>query len=93
MDEERLSRLEKRLEQLDQRSSSMERTLDRAMNKSRAAMDTMVPSETRRHIRAAWRENLLAVRSLIDFWAERLEDSKGAERPTTGNGRENIPIE
>jgi hypothetical protein len=93
VDDERLSRLEQRLEELDQRSSSMERTLDRAMDRSRAAMDTMVPAQTRRHIRAAWRENLLAVRSLIDFWAERLEDGKGSEKPTTGNGRENIPIE
>ena len=60
MDEERLSRLEQRLDELDQRSSSMERAMDRAMDRSRAAMDTMVPAETRRHIRAAWRENLLA---------------------------------
>jgi hypothetical protein len=93
MDEERLSRLEQRLEELDQRSSSMERTLDRAMDRSRAAMDTMVPAETRRHMRAAWRENLLAVRSLIDFWADRLDDGKRSDQPTTGNGRENIPIE
>jgi hypothetical protein len=53
----------------------------------------MVPAETRRHIRAAWRENLLAVRSLIDFWASRLEEGKGSDQSTTGNGRENIPIE
>jgi hypothetical protein len=93
MDDERLSRLEKRLEELDQRSSSMERAMDKAMDRSRAAMDTMVPAETRRHLRAAWRENLLAVRSLIDFWADRLEERKGTEQAQAGNGRENIPIE
>jgi hypothetical protein len=91
MDEERLSRLEEKLDELDRRSSSMERALDR----SRAAMDTIVPSDTRRHIRAAWRENLLAVRSLIDFWAERLEDRPGSrsDESKAANGRENIPID
>jgi hypothetical protein len=93
MDEERLNRLEQRLDELDQRSSSLERTVDRAMDRSRAAMDTMVPAETRRHLRAAWRENLLAVRSLIDFWADRLEDRKDSDKATTANGRENIPID
>jgi hypothetical protein len=94
MDDDRLSRLEQRLDDLDQRSSSMERAMDRAMDRSRAAMDTMVPAETRRHIRAAWRENLLAVRSLIDFWAERLDERKDtSEGSKTANGRENIPID
>lgn len=95
MDEERLSRLEQRLDELDQRSSSMERAMDRAMDRSRAAMDSMVPAQTRRHIRAAWRENLLAVRSLIDFWADRLDDrsASGAEQSKAANGRENIPID
>jgi hypothetical protein len=95
MDEERLSRLEQKLDELDQRSSSLERTMDRAMDRSRAAMDSMVPADTRRHIRAAWRENLLAVRSLIDFWADKLEDrqSSGSEASATTNGRENIPID
>ena len=95
MDEERLSRLEQKLDELDQRSSSLERAMDRAMDRSRAAMDTMVPAETRRHVRAAWRENLLAVRSLIDFWADKLDERKGAgsDQSATGNGRENIPIE
>jgi hypothetical protein len=93
MDDDRLSRLEQRLDELDQRSSSMERAMDRAMNRSRAAMDTMVPTATRRHLRAAWRENLLAARSLIDFWADRLADSPSNGQPAANSGRENIPIE
>ena len=84
MDEDRLSQLEQRLEELDKRSSSMERAMDRAMDRSRAAMDTMIPAETRRHVRAAWRENLLAVRSLIDFWADRLDEGKRSERASDG---------
>ena len=93
MDEDRLSRLEQRLEELDQRSSTMERTMDRAMDRSRAAMNTMVPTETRRHLRAAWRENLLAVRSLIDYWADRLADRPASDEPAANSGRQNIRID
>lgn len=94
MDDDRLARIEERLDELDRRSMSMERALDRARDRSRAAMNSVVPVETRRHLRAAGREQLLAIRSLIDFWADRL-----AERPestsSTGNGsgRETIPID
>jgi hypothetical protein len=85
MDDDRMARLEQRLEELDRRSNAMERAMDR----SRAAVDTMIPSETRKHLRAAGREQLLAVRSLLDFWVDKL-----AEQPDKANGgRENIPID
>lgn len=97
MDDQRLERIERRMDELDQRSTTMERAMEKAMDRSRAAMATVVPSETRRHMRAAWRENLLAVRSMIDFWADRLADSSPADSDTSagaGNGgRENIPID
>jgi hypothetical protein len=92
MDDDRLARLEQRLEDLDQRSTSMERAMDRAMDKSRAAMNTIVPHETRKHVRAAWRENLLAVRSLIDFWAQRMDD-EAKDESAADNGRQQIPID
>lgn len=85
MDDERLARLEQRFEELDRRSNTMER----AMDKSRAAMGTMIPSETRKHLKAAWREQLLAVRSLLDHWVDRLGD----EPEKVNGGRENIPID
>ena len=85
MDDDRLARLEQRFEELDRRSNAMER----AMDKSRAAMDTMVPSETRKHLKAAGREQLLAVRSLLDYWVDRLGD----EPDKANGGRENIPID
>lgn len=85
MDDDRMAKLEQRLDDLDRRSNAMERAMDR----SRAAMDTMVPSETRKHLRAAGREQLLALRSLLDFWVDKLGD-----QPDKGNGgRENIPID
>ncbi|CAN5749579.1 hypothetical protein BH24CHL5_BH24CHL5_07530 [soil metagenome] len=92
MDDSRLERLEQRLDELDRRSTSMERAMDKAVDRSRAAMSAVMPDQTRRHMKAAWREQLLAVRSLIDFWAERLADEE--DKPAAPNGgRENIPID
>ena len=85
MDDDRLARLEQRLDDLDRRSNSMERAMDR----SRAAMDTMIPRETRKHLRAAGREQLLAMRSLLDYWVDRL----GEKPEKADGGRENIPID
>ena len=86
MDDDRLARLEQRLEELDRRSNAMER----AMDKSRAAVDTMIPSETRKHLKAAGREQLLAMRSLLDYWVDRLGDKPEKDN---GGGRENIRID
>jgi hypothetical protein len=96
MEDQRLDQIERRMEQLDQRESAMEKALDSAMARSRAAMGVIVPSETRKHMRASWRHNLLALRSMIDHWADRLDDgtdddSAGAAARDTG--RENIPID
>jgi uridine kinase len=94
MDDSRLERLERRLEELDQRSSSMERMMESMLDRSRQAADMIVPRQTRNHLRAAGRENLLAVRSLLDFWANKLsesdDDSSAAADQST---RENIPID
>jgi hypothetical protein len=96
MDDKRLERIERRMDDLDQRESAMEK----AMERSRAAMNSFIPDETRRHMRAAWRENLLAMRSFIDYWAQKLGDdsasaSGGRDSDNGGSngGRENIPID
>ena len=91
MDDERLDRLERKLNELDQRSGAMERTMERAMDRSRAAVDTLLPSETRQHLKAAGRENLLAVRSLLDYWINRMGETP--ERESSNGSRENIPID
>lgn len=78
---ERLVELEQRVEQLEARRSPAER--------SRSAMNSMVPSETRQHLRAAGREQLLAVRSLLDYWIARLRDEPDKPDKT----RENIKID
>jgi hypothetical protein len=81
-DSGRINDLEHRLGLVEVRQGAIER--------SREVMKVVVPAETRRHMRAAWRENLLAVRSLLDTWIDRLDD-KAAE--PDDDGRESIPIE
>jgi vacuolar-type H+-ATPase subunit E/Vma4 len=93
MDDSRLEKLERRMEELDQRSSAMERAMEKAMDRSRAAMDSMLPRETRRHLRAAGREQLLAVRSLLDYWVEKMGEKPAKDDGESNSGRENIPID
>lgn len=93
MDESRLEKLEQRMEELDRRSTSMERAMEKAMDRSRAAMNSVLPSETRRHLRAAGREQLLAVRSLLDYWVDRMADKSDKVGANSGADRENIPID
>ena len=97
MDDSRLDRLEQRLDELDHRSGHMEQMLEALLDRSRQAAEIIVPRQTRSHLRAAGRENLLAVRSLLDFWvskmgeasAEGSDSDASAEHPS----RENIPID
>ena len=99
MDDGRLDQIERKVADLDQRASSMERAMDTVMERSRAAMGVMVPAEARQHMRAAWRENLLAARSMLDHWAQRLDDgttktdAASGSSPVRESGRENIPID
>jgi hypothetical protein len=97
MDDGRLERIERRMEDLDQRESALERAMDSAMTRSRAAVGAIVPDEARSHMRASWRHNLLAVRSMIDHWAEQLNDGRDDHSSdgdgSANGGRENIPID
>ena len=82
-DNGRIHDLEHRLDEMEERQSAIER--------SRQVMKAMLPAETRKHVRAAWRENLLAVRSLLDNWIDRLDDKP--ETDADDDGRETIPID
>jgi len=84
-DSGRVDEIERRLDMMEDRQGALER--------SREVMKAMVPTETRRHIRAAWRENLLALRSLLDAWIGHLEDGSPADAESADNSRESIPIE
>ncbi len=78
---DRIVELEQRLDQLEWQR--------RAGDRSRAVLRTIVPDETRQHLRAAVREQLLAIRSLVDHWIGRLEERQEERR----NEREEIRIE
>jgi hypothetical protein len=82
-DNGRMHDLERRLDEMEDRQSALER--------SRQVVKAMVPAQTRQHMRAAWRENLLAVRSLLDAWIDRLDDKP--EGGVDDDGRESIPID
>ena len=80
---ERIAELEARLEQLERRPGMRER--------GRTMMDRVMPPEASAHFRNAGREQLLGVRSIVDFWISRLDEADArASRP---RGRETLEIE
>lgn len=80
--EKRMEELERRLDDLEHRRSALER--------SRAAAKVIVPDETWHHLRAAGREQMLAVRSLLDHWISRMRDEHQEEGVAA---REDIRVE
>jgi len=99
MDDGRLERMERRMDDLDQRESALERTMDKAMQRSRAAMNAVVPNEARSHVRASLRHDLLAIKAMLEHWAAQLDDGSDKMQHDDGangsssSGRENIPID
>lgn len=77
----RLAELEVRVRQLETEPSLRER--------GRGLMARIVPPEAGRHFRTAGREQLLGVRSIVDYWIRRIDDSGDKPAPR----RESIEIE
>jgi hypothetical protein len=77
----RLAELEVRVNQLETEPSLRER--------GRGLMARVVPPEASRHFRNAGREQLLGVRSIVDYWIRRIDDSADKQGPR----RESIEIE
>ena len=82
--DERLAELESRLAKLEGTPGLRER--------GRGVMARVMPAEAGEHFRNAGREQLLGVRSIVDFWIARLDeaDSRAARR---SGERETIEIE
>ena len=55
-----------------------------------AIMRNVFPSETRSHMKAAGREQLLAARSYLDHWIAKMDAPETEAKPTT---RESIEVE
>jgi hypothetical protein len=79
----RIAELEDRLAQLEGTPGLRER--------SRRMMDRVMPPEASRHFRNAGREQLLGIRSIVDFWIRRIEDAES--RAHADAGRETIEID
>ncbi len=82
----RLRRLELRIAELEGEASLRERT--------RKAMDRVVPPDATRHFRNAGREQLLGIRSIVDHWIHRIDDAE-TRASNGGNtaGRQRIEID
>jgi hypothetical protein len=80
--EMRIEELERRLRRPDPRA-----TMETAFW---AVMRNVFPDETRTHLKAASREQLLAARSYLDHWISKMGDKAGGE---AGSERETIEVE
>ncbi len=81
-DGSRIAELEARLARLEGEPSLRER--------SRHLMGKVMPPEAGRHFRNAGREQLLGIRSIVDFWIRRIDD---AETRAGSSPRERIEVE
>lgn len=79
---DRLAELEARLARLENEPGLRER--------GRKMIDRIVPPEAGQHFRNAGREQLLGIRSIIDFWIRRIDD---VESGAGGRSRERIHVE
>jgi hypothetical protein len=94
-DRNRTDELEARISDLEQRmhggsggGSSRREGIETAFW---ALMHDLFPQETRKHMKAAGREQLMAARVYLDRWIERLEKNEAAE--AAGRPHEKIDIE
>ena len=81
MSEERRETRKETREEARVREREEVRSVQEAWREFQASLRALLPEEFWEHRRAARREALLAVRSLIDAALERLEEEERAERP------------
>jgi len=84
VDENRNGEMESRIARLEAqlRSSERRESIETAFW---AVMHNVFPQETRKHMKAAGREQLLAARSYLDHWIARMDEAPAkaaAERET-----------
>ena len=79
--------LEARVRELEDKIKMLESEGDRFG--IRSLFDELFPTDARKHMREAWKHNLLAVRSVLDHWIEK-QDNGGK---TTTKRRESISVE
>jgi hypothetical protein len=80
---------DKRLAELESRLAKLEGTPG-LRERGRGMMARVMPAEAGEHFRNAGREQLLGVRSIVDFWITRLDE---ADSRAAGRSRERETIE
>ena len=80
--DDRMAELESRLARLEGSPSLHER--------GRSLMNRVMPDEAGQHFRNAGREQLLGIRSIVDFWIRRID---AMESRASDEGREKISID
>jgi hypothetical protein len=82
-------------EDLEARIADLERRLPRSERRENvetafwAIMRNVFPTETRTHMKAAGREQLLAARSYLDHWIAKMDEAHAEEKAT----HESIEVE
>ena len=89
--EERIRTLEERLRTLQGGQNQGQGQGQHRGREVESLFDDLLPAESRRHLRAAQRERLLALRSLVDAAIKRTEDRPAAEGQSQGQGRPRRP--
>jgi hypothetical protein len=80
-----------RIADLETRLARLER-LPTLRQRGQSLMDRVMPPEATEHFRNAGREQLLGVRSIVDYWIGRLDEAESrADRRS--RGREEIKID
>ena len=82
---DRVGELQSRIEELEERIREMERRDEQSVDRM---IRRFVPDDVREHLRHAQKEQLLAVRTMLDHWIARTEHT--AETPRR---RESITVE
>jgi hypothetical protein len=83
-----------RIRELEERLSQLERELERQDSGGRLAdlANSLIPADVRGHMRAAWREQMLAVSAYLDHMAGKASDVAGSDQPA-GTERRHIRVE
>lgn len=85
MSQDRIAELQARVAELEARLREMEKCEETSLD---TLVRKLLPEDVRTHMRAARKEQLLAIRSMLDHWIERGEETSASPRR-----RESISVE
>jgi hypothetical protein len=90
MDNDRNAELEARIADLERRVPRGAERRESMETAFWAIMRNLFPGETRKHMKAAGREQLMAARSYLDHWIQKMDAAHSEEKAAA---RESIEVE